>query len=466
MRGLSSWGAYLPYRRLDKTQIALFVGQGGGKGTRTVASFDEDTTTMAVEAGRIALRRTSVMPTQLMFATVSPTYTDKTNATIVHAALRLDDSALCIDLGSSVRSAMGGLILAVRSSGVNIVASADIRSGLAGSSEEANSGDAAAAFVICDETDAPLAAEFIGATSATEEFIDRWRAPGSQRTKTWDEKFSEVTYAPLAQSAWKKALQDAGIQASDIAMVAVSSPSARISSAVAAKLGVARVLDNLSAVVGINGAAQPGVLLALLLEQSEPDQIVALVSLTDGADVMLFRTTKHLPLVQPDTTVAQQLACGAPISYGRFLSWRTMLAIEPPRRPEPQRVSATASARNENWKYGFVGSRDTTTGAVHLPPLRVSADGQRTDNMKDAPMADVLGTIATFTIDRLAYSPSPPIVFAVVDFDGGGRFPVELCDIDADEISIGARVRMTFRRLSITDDIPNYFWKATLVRTP
>ena len=48
-------------------------------------------------------------------------------------------------------------------------------------------------------------------------------------------------------------------------------------------------------------------------------------------------------------------------------------------------------------------------------------------------MADVAGTIVTFTIDRLAYSPSPPIVFAVVDFDGGGRFPVELTDVDADD---------------------------------
>lgn len=464
MRGISSWGAYLPYRRLDKTQIALFVGQGGGKGTRTVASFDEDSTTMAVEAGRIALRHATATPTQLLFASVSPAYADKTNATVVHAALRLDDTALAIDLGSSVRSAMGGLILALRSQGVSVVASADIRTGLAGSSEEANGGDAAAAFVIGDDAHAPLAAEFIGAASATEEFIDRWRAPGTQRTKTWDEKFSEVTYLPLGQRAWTQALQDAGVAAADVSLVAVSSPSARVSSTMAAKLGAAKVLDNLSSVIGLTGAAQPGVLLALLLEQSEPGQIVALVSLTDGADVLLFRTTKHLPKAQPDTTVAQQLTRGAPVSYGRFLSWRTMLAIEPPRRPEPQRVSATASARSENWKFGFVGSRDTTTGAVHLPPLRVSADGQRTDNMQDAPMADVLGTIATFTVDRLAYSPSPPIVFAVVDFDGGGRFPVELCDIDAEEIAIGGRVRMTFRRLSVTDDIPNYFWKATLVR--
>ena len=72
MRGIVSFAAYLPYRRLDRTQIAPFVGQGGGKGTRTVASYDEDSTTMAVEAGRLALRgqpgRDRVTPNQLLFS--------------------------------------------------------------------------------------------------------------------------------------------------------------------------------------------------------------------------------------------------------------------------------------------------------------------------------------------------------------------------------------------------------------
>ena len=75
-------------------------------------------------------------------------------------------------------------------------------------------------------------------------------------------------------------------------------------------------------------------------------------------------------------------------------------------------------------------------------------------------MADATGTVVTFTVDRLAYSPSPPIVFAVVDFDGGGRLPVELTDVDAGDVAIGDRVEMTFRRLSTADGIHNYFWKA------
>ena len=80
------------------------------------------------------------------------------------------------------------------------------------------------------------------------------------------------------------------------------------------------------------------------------------------------------------------------------------------------------------------------------------------------PLADVLGTIVTYTVDRLAYSPSPPVVFAVVDFDGGGRPPVELTDVDADDVAIGGRVEMTFRRLFTADGIHNYFWKARPVR--
>ena len=74
------------------------------------------------------------------------------------------------------------------------------------------------------------------------------------------------------------------------------------------------------------------------------------------------------------------------------------------------------------------------------------------------------GTVTTFTIDKLAYSPSPPVVFAVIDFDDGERLPIELTDVDADEVSIGLRVEMTFRRLWTADGIANYFWKARPVR--
>ena len=80
------------------------------------------------------------------------------------------------------------------------------------------------------------------------------------------------------------------------------------------------------------------------------------------------------------------------------------------------------------------------------------------------PMADVPGTIVTYTIDHLVYSESPPVIFGIVDFDGGGRLPIELTDVQPDDVKPGVRVEMTFRKLFTSDDIHNYFWKARLLK--
>jgi 3-hydroxy-3-methylglutaryl CoA synthase/uncharacterized OB-fold protein len=465
MRGILAFGAYLPYRRLDRAEIAPFVGQGGGRGTRTVAGFDEDPTTMGVEAARIALRAAgSVAPRLLLFGTSSPQYADKTNATAVHAALRLADDAAAFDLGASVRSAVGGLVLALDGGAPALVVSADVRGGMAGSADEVSGGDAGAAVLVGGDADGPLLAELVGRASVTDEFVDRWRTPGDSRTKVWDERFSEVMYTPLGVTAWNTALERAGLTAGEVALAAVAAPTARVGRAVGGKLDGVQVIDDLGGTVGNAGAAQPGLLLVSLLEQAEPGQVVALVSLADGADVLLFRVTDALPAHRGSPSIAEQMAHGGPVPYGKFLAWRGVLPVEPPRRPEPQRVSAPAAARSEEWKFAFVGSKERDTGIVHLPPARVSSDGSHTDLMDAAPLADVRGTIVTYTIDRLAYSPSPPIVFAVVDFDGGGRVPIELTDVDEAEVQIGARIEMTFRRLFTADGIANYFWKGRPVR--
>ena len=398
----------------------------------------------------------------MLFATAAPAYADKTNATAVHAALRLDPSVAALDLGASVRSAVGGLRLALQGSGTTLVATADLRTGLAGSADEAAGGDAGAAVVIGDGDG--VLAEYLGGASSTVEFVDRWRTPGDVRSKVWDDKFSEITYVGLARDAWAAALAEVGLAADEVT-VAVAAPTARIGKAVAGKLGAAAVVGDMTDTVGATGAAQPALLLASLLEQAEPGQAIGLVVVGDGVEVLVFRATPALASFTPGPP-------GGRPGRGRrrrsptaaSSAWRGMLAVEPPRRPEPARPSGTAAARSAEWKFGFVGSRDTESGTVFLPPSRVSMDGERTDQMEPVPMADVEGTIVTFTVDRIAYSPSPPIVFAVVDFDGGGRLPIELTDTDLDEVEIGKRVEMTFRRLFTADGIHNYFWKGRLVR--
>ena len=458
MRGILGWATYLPARRLDRSQIGAFVGQGGGKGTRTVASYDEDSTTMAVAAAQALGAPDGV--DQLLLATTSPAYAEKTNATAVHAALQLPADTLAVDLGAATRSTIGGLLLALSSTSSTLLCAADVRTGLPGSADEAAGGDGAAAVLIGEGGDGhPVLAEPVATASVTTELVDRWRTPGETRTKTWDDRFAEVTYTRGASEAWNRALERAGASATDVAALAVAAATPRLAATIAARLKAANVVTPLAERVGNLGAAEPLAMLAALLEQAEPGQLVALVGVADGVDVVLLRTTDALA-GRAGTHLADQAAGGRAVPYGKFLAWRGMLAVEPPRRPEPARVSATAAARSTSWKFGFVASRDASSGQTHLPPQRVSADGTRTDEMTVQPMAGTEGTVVTFTVDRMAYSPSPPVVFAVVDFDGGGRLPIELCDVDAADVRIGMRVRPTFRRLFVQDGIPNYFWKA------
>lgn len=464
MRGILALGAHLPHRRLDRSTIAAVAGGGGGTGTRTVAGFDEDATTLAVEAARATLRgHRGPAPTALWFSTTTPTYADKTNATAIHAALRLPGSCAAADFAGAARSSVVALRAALAGGGPTLVVAGDVRPGLPGSPDESAAGDGGAAVLVGDDADgAPLLAELIGDAARTEEFLDRWRAPGAARTRQWEERFGETRYVPLGLAAVTSALDDAGLAAADVDRLIVASPHARAARSTVRRLALAAevVADDLSTTVGNPGATQPLLLLVAALEAAAPGEVIALLSLADGADALVFRATAAVADHVSARPVADQVAAGRDVAYPTYLRWRGLLPTEPPRRPEPARPSASAAARTTDWKFGFVASEDRTSGSVHMPPARVARGGGAIDDMEARPMAEVAGTVVTSTIDRLAYSPSPPIVFAVVDFDGGGRLPIELTDCDAVEIAIGTRVEMTFRRLFTADGIANYFWKA------
>jgi 3-hydroxy-3-methylglutaryl CoA synthase len=468
MRGIISAGGYVPYRRLQRPEIAKTFGSGGGKGTRSVASYDEDTTTMGVEAARLALRGApaGATPDALWFSTATPAYVDKNNASTLHAALRLDSDVGAFDFGGALRSSVGALRAALEGTNTVLVVTADQRGGLPTSADEAATGDGAGALLVGDDSKGTVIAEYLGGASTTEEFIERWRTPGSTRSRAWEERFGEVKYGPLVEQAWNAALKAAELSPDQVARVIVTGMHTRAARAVAGRLGAAKeaLVDDRAATVGNTGSAHAALLLADTLDDVSPGQVVALVVLADGADVLLFRTTDAIAAYTPARTVASQIANAADIPYGKFLSWRGEAKLEPPRRPEPDRISASVSGRTEDWKYGFVASRDRSSGELHMPPARISRVGDTVDDMQAAPMADVEGTIALLTVDRIAYSPSPPTVFAVVDWDGGGRLPVELTDVDADSLKMGDRVEMTFRKLFTSDEIHNYFWKARPVR--
>ena len=112
MRGIISAAGYLPHWRLKREAITQVLGSSAGKGQRSVASYDEDSLTMAVDAGRRALGAApAANPAAVWFCTTSPTYAEKTNATIAHAVGIPHDHVITSPSGRPFKVADKGLPL-------------------------------------------------------------------------------------------------------------------------------------------------------------------------------------------------------------------------------------------------------------------------------------------------------------------------------------------------------------------
>ena len=457
MAAILSYGAYVPPGRLDRKDIGTTLGQPAGKGTRSVASHDEDSTTLAVEAARVALKRADRTPDRVVFSTATPTYLDRTNAAVIHAALDLDPATAAYDFGGAPRSSIGALTTALSGDGTTLVVAADIRTGLPGSADEISGGDAGVAFLVGPGEGL---AEVVSHSAVTAEFLDRWRVPGQTHSRQWEDRFGQASYLPPAQQAIEQALKSAGVAREDVAAVVVSGLHERARGAIAKSLGA--TATSVSERIGNPGTAQPGLLLAEALDAAKAGDLILVVTLAEGADALLLRATPALESARTWPALAETVTQGTrPVPYPTFLTWRGMLNREPPRRPDPEPPSPPVSARHAAWKFAFVAGACASCGTRHLPALQTCMSCGHPGDMEPVPLADTPGSVVTYTVDRLTYSLSPPVIAVVVDFDGGGRFQTELTDAGPDDVAIGDRVEMTFRRFfQASNGIANYFWKA------
>ncbi len=452
MQGIVAYAAYLPRHRLARADLAAAHGGAGGAGGRVVASYDEDATTLAVEAARAA-RESGVAARSLYFATTTPPYLEKTNAATIHGALDLGPDGFAADVVGSARSSVAALRAASATGGLAVMS--DVRVGLPGSGEERDGADGAAAFLFGPRERA--AAVPVSEVSLTADFLDRWRLPGETASHEWEERFGLDAYLPLITEAARRALREADVEQPD--HVVISCANRRAAAAASAQLA-ARRSDARDLALGYAGAADPGLRLAAALDRARPAESILCVVAADGADAMVLRVGEAVSAARRGQPVAEQHAAGTDVGYTSYLTWRGLLARQPPRRPEPDRPASPSAARAQAWKDALVGCACEVCGQVHLPPRRVCVGCGAVDRMARRPLADQPGTIATFTIDRLAFSPSPPTIDGVIDFDGGGRYALQVTDTAAQDIAIGTRVRPTFRRLYTAGSVHNYFWKA------
>ncbi len=186
MRGIISAAGYVPFRRLDRGRHRQDVRLGRRQGHplgRLLRRGHHHAWPSRPPGSPGARRPKAPTIDALWFSTANPAYLDKNNASAIHAALRLDSQVRRARLRR--RAALGRRRAAHGARRQRLPcswSSSDIRSGLPTSADESQGGDGAAAVLVGSDADGPVIAEYLGAATATEEFIERWRAPGLDRS--------------------------------------------------------------------------------------------------------------------------------------------------------------------------------------------------------------------------------------------------------------------------------------------
>ena len=470
--GVLATTRYLPRLRLERSAVFtqhqwMAPGlRGLARGRRTVASWDEDVVTMAVEAGRQIVGALPVpRPQALTLASTSLPFADRLNAAIVAAAVGLPEDASVRDIASSPRSALSELAAALRQPGATpqLLLAAERRTARPASAQEMIQGDGAAGALV--GTGAALAVHVASATRHAD-FVDHFREAGHDHDYGWEERWvRDEGYMKLALGTLERCLADAGVAAADIAHFVMPAPLPRVNDAVAKKLGVppAAVLDAGHESCGDLGAAQPLALLDTALRIAAPGALVLVAAFGSGCDALLLRRTEApCPGAVPDE--------GKPeTSYLKYLSFTGQLVLEWGMRAEMDNKTALTAAWREHGRTArFEGGRCSACGTVQFPKTGMCVHpGCRAQGTQDAvSLADVPARVLSHTSDFLAYSPHPPFQFGHVDFEGGGRVLMEFADTDPGELAVGLPLRMVYRvkEYDRQRGFRRYFWKATPVR--
>lgn len=475
MVGITSYGAYVPFRRLSLAAIGserpadvpMATTRNGGP-EKAVASWDEDSVTMAVAAAVACLR--GIDRSQIdgvLFASTSYAYQEKQAAAIVAKALDLRRDVMTADLGASLRAGTTALRTAidmVRAGSAKrvLVVSGEARMAAPRSPMEAHLGDAAVALLV-GEND--VAASFAGAHSVSDEIIDVWRTAGDPFVHAWEERFIvDHGYRRNVREAVSSLLRTHGLSPKDLSKVALYGPEARSHAAVARDLGIGpgSLQDPLFGKVGNAGAAFVLLQLIAALESAERGERLLAVSYGDGADALLFEVTPAIDGLRDRRAVSWHLARRCELaSYDKYLRFRQLLATEHDRRAGAG-ISATIHYRDRDSDVSLLGQRCRRCGTAQYPFQRVCFCCHARDEFERVRLSDKTGKVLAFTFDNFAGSPDPPLIATVTDVEGARLF-LQMTDASPKDVRLDMPVELTFRKIHEGGGTPNYYWKCTPV---
>jgi hydroxymethylglutaryl-CoA synthase len=475
MIGITSFGAYIPFLRLNRNAIANRL-----RGERPFANFDEDSITMAVAAVLDCLRgveRDSV--DGLLFASTSFPYKEKQAATTVAVAADLRHDIFTADFANTLKAGTTALrsaadAVAAGTAQQVIVAAADMRLAAPGSVLEQGLGDGAAALLMGKND---LVATLEGCYSVCHEIMDIWRTDKSPYIRSWESRFTATEgYQSTMMEAVIGVLKKTGLKPSDITKAVFYTPDPKASARLAGRLGLdpkSQLQDPLFGFIGDAGTPYAMMQLVAALEGSLPGDTLLLANYGNGADAFVFKVTERIKDIVPRGGIKQHLESKQLVEdYRTYLYCRGILPGIESIYPIPYgHTSAPALFREVNQNLRLHAGKCENCGTVQYPPQRSCVKCRTRDQFQPVRLSDKRGKVFTFSVDNVSSIIDSPSVIAVIDFEGGGRMECFMTDhgmkevqISQEHITIGMDVEMTFRRLFEREEIINYFWKARPLR--
>ncbi len=473
MAGIISYGAYIPYYRLSRSEIAGAWGMRAGTGERAVANYDEDSLTMAVAAARDCMQGIETAKIDgVYFASTTAPYKEKQTAATIAAVLGLPQESITMDFSCSLRSGSNALKAAMDAvdSGNRrniLVCVADCRLGYPAGPDEMTFGDGAAAMLVGNQDIIATIGHYY---SQYQEIQDIWRSDRDNYVRTAEDRFaSDMGYSKVTVDCVSAFLTKTNLTAADFTRVAIYSPNQRQLNRLSQKLGFngSQVEDVLHAQVGNTGSAMCLMSLVSALEQADQGERIMLVSYGNGCDIFSITTTDSITRLADRRGIKKHLPSKSMLTpYSRYLKWREIIQIQPAARPplEARRPSPVAQWREVPWELRLTGTKCRQCGTPQYPPQRVCLVCHTKDKFEPYTFFDKPARVFSFSHDYVVQSVDPPVTVTFVDFEGGGRLMCDMTDRDPATVEVGIPVEMTFRKLYYVDGIYNYWWKCQPAR--
>jgi len=481
MVGIASYGAYIPWHRMERGLLAKAWGGFAIPGEKAVASYDEDSLTMAVEAARDCLSGLDSQRVDgLFFASTTSPYKEKQCSAIIAMPLNLRRDIRTADITTSLRSGTTAMALAldsIRAGTANsfLVTAADTRLGAPGGMTEQSLGDGSASVLLSNKD---VIAKVSASYSISDELAGNWRSYADNFVRSWDDRMVlDEGYSKIMPEAISGVMKKCGLKAKDFTKVVFDPPTdLRRHARVAAELGfgTSQVQDpvNLFMNVGITGSAMALMMLVSALEEAKPGDRIIFAGYGNGADAFVLEVTDEIGKLSKRRGIKGCLDTKRMLdNYQTYLRWRDIVPMEEARRPEKRHLSLSAIWRERRVILGLwgikcrrCGTPQYDYGAMSTTPIRVCAVCLAQDDFDDYNFSGKKGTIFSYTQDNLAPVADPPASVVMIDFEGGGRSFFDLADRDPAEVKVGMGVEMTFRKMHFDRGLSNYFWKARPVR--